>query len=175
LDQNVTQYVLQELLPAFENLDAQSAAILAFLKDKHIATEEALKPYLVQSSMASSVKWRAIRVRLEHLLAPVPKTTTEAAKKESQSPIAEGSEVGKGGETAKPNANAEPESAHPKSGADIERKTGREQNEASPKPSDVKQSQDAKSKAPATQKQPNRTSEKAVEDSKPQESAVRKS
>ena len=174
MDQNVTQYVLQELLPVFENLDAQSSAILAFLKDKHIATEEALKPYLVQSSMASSVKWRAIRVRLEHLLAPAPKTTTEAAKKESQSPRAEGSEVSKGGESAKPETSAEPESAQPKSGA--EPKTDGEQNEASAHPSYVKQSQDASSEDPTTEKQPDRTSEKAAaEDSKPRESAARRS
>jgi hypothetical protein len=108
VDQNVTDYLLQELLPAFEDLDAQSAAILSFLKDRGIATDEALKPYLEQAGMASSVKWRAVRARLAHLLAPPPKAATEVAKKEPETPKEEASKADNETKAGKPSADQGP-------------------------------------------------------------------
>ena len=59
----------QDLLPYFEALEAQSTAILQLLRDKQIATNEELDRYLDHAADASSVKWRAARVRMEHLFA----------------------------------------------------------------------------------------------------------
>jgi hypothetical protein len=92
MDDELNKYVLDELFPIFESLETQSAAILMFLKDKKIATDKKLAPYLEQAGNASSVKWRAARVRLEHLLSsathPPQKATERIAKpaepKESQ-------------------------------------------------------------------------------------------
>jgi hypothetical protein len=50
---------------------------LQFLKDKGIATDEELVPYLEQAATASNVKWRAGRLRIKHLLASAMRSTEE--------------------------------------------------------------------------------------------------
>jgi len=60
--------VFDELLPALEALDTKCEAILQFLKDKGIASEDDLAPYLEQAGNGSSVRWRVTRVRINHLL-----------------------------------------------------------------------------------------------------------
>jgi hypothetical protein len=67
LSDNPAQQVIEGLFPYFEGLETQTAAILQFLRDKGIATEEQLAPYLEQARTASGVKWRAARVRMEYL------------------------------------------------------------------------------------------------------------
>jgi hypothetical protein len=94
LDQNITDYLVQELLPALEDLDAKSAAILLFLKDRGMATDDALKPYMEQAAMGSSVRWRAVRARIEHLLA-APKSATGVAGKQAPKPKEKASDAGK--------------------------------------------------------------------------------
>jgi hypothetical protein len=155
VDQDVTNYVLQELLPAFENLDSHSAAILAFLKERGIATDEAMKPYFEQASLASSVKWRAIRARLEHLLAPSPKTTTEAAMKETEPPKEEGSETDKEAKAAEAGAKAESKPSESK---------------PEDRNKDSHQAQQQGQKA-AKDKSGDRRGEKAEKNSEPRESA----
>lgn len=62
--------VLNELFSHLERLETQSEAILQFLKEKKRVTEKQLAPYLEQAGNASNVKWRAARVRINHLLEP---------------------------------------------------------------------------------------------------------
>jgi hypothetical protein len=59
--------ILDDLIPTFEKLESRSLAILRFLKDKNIATEKELQPFLDQAANASEVEWRAARLRLRHL------------------------------------------------------------------------------------------------------------
>jgi hypothetical protein len=62
--------VLNELFSHLERLETQNAAILQFLKEKKRVTDKQLAPYLEQAGNASSVRWRAARVRIDHLLEP---------------------------------------------------------------------------------------------------------
>jgi hypothetical protein len=62
--------VLNELFSHLERLETQTEAILQFLKEKKRVTDKQLAPYLEQAGNASNVRWRAARVRIEHLLAP---------------------------------------------------------------------------------------------------------
>ncbi len=79
----VVKEILDALIPSFEALETQSAAVLQFLKEKGIATEDQLAPYLEQAANASNVRWRATRLRLEHLFSSVMKDAQKTAKKEA--------------------------------------------------------------------------------------------
>jgi hypothetical protein len=61
---------LNELFSHLEKLETQNEAILQFLKEKKRVTDKQLAPYLEQAGNASNVKWRAARVRINHLLEP---------------------------------------------------------------------------------------------------------
>ena len=84
MSENSIKQILSDLLPYFEALEAQSSAILQLLRDKQIATDSELTRYLEQAGDASSVKWRAARVRMEHLFAvssdPKGKAETETTQ-----------------------------------------------------------------------------------------------
>jgi hypothetical protein len=62
--------VLNELFSHLERLETQTEAILQFLKEKKRVTDKQLAPYLEQAGNASGVRWRAARVRINHLLEP---------------------------------------------------------------------------------------------------------
>jgi hypothetical protein len=84
MDHEVTEQILDEIVPRFQNLEAQSAAILQFLKDKGIASDNELVPYLEQAATASVVRWRAARLRIARLLASIEKSGEEAAKEQEK-------------------------------------------------------------------------------------------
>jgi hypothetical protein len=80
MDLSVAEQVLDELLPSFEALETHNEAILQFLKDKGIATDEQLAPYMEQARSASTIRWRAVRLRMNRLLTPVFKAAEKTAE-----------------------------------------------------------------------------------------------
>jgi hypothetical protein len=69
--------ILNELFSLLETLETQNGALLAYLKDRKLVNDKKLAPFLDQAGNAASVRWRAARARMEHLLAPPPKKSTE--------------------------------------------------------------------------------------------------
>ena len=52
----------------WELLETRSAAILLLLKDRGMARDEQLGPYLEEAANASNVKWVAARLRMKSVL-----------------------------------------------------------------------------------------------------------
>jgi hypothetical protein len=113
-DGNPIKEVLDDLFTLLESLETQNIAVLQFLKEQGIAPEDKLAPYLEQASAASSVKWRAARARMNYLLAPAPKKSSEPSEKERKDK--EPTRPGAGTDQGKPiNAKSpEPKSPEPK-------------------------------------------------------------
>jgi hypothetical protein len=112
--------VLDDLFTLLETLETQNIAVLQFLKDQGMATEETFAPYLERAGAASSVKWRAARARMTFLLAPAPKKSSEpekASKDKEAGPkeaktknvTAEGTQPGESDPKAAPDAAPERE------------------------------------------------------------------
>ena len=80
----VAQIVLDEVFPVLEALETQSGAILQFLKERGIAGDKDLATIMEQAANASSVRWRAARLRVDHLLSTAAQTEAPHEK----SPVA---------------------------------------------------------------------------------------
>jgi hypothetical protein len=90
---NPIKEVLDGLFTLLETLETQNAAVLEFLKDQGIATDEKLAAYFERAGSASSVKWRAARARMTYLLAPAPKKATDQKEQPAeQQPQGQGAE-----------------------------------------------------------------------------------
>jgi hypothetical protein len=72
--------IFDEMFTLLEDLETRSVAVLEYLKEQGGASGENLAPYLDRAAAASDVRWRAARARMDHLLAPKPKSTTEIEK-----------------------------------------------------------------------------------------------
>jgi len=70
MNSEAAKEIFNELFSHLERLEAQSEAILQFLKEKKRVTDKQLAPYLEQAGNASNVRWRAARVRINNLLEP---------------------------------------------------------------------------------------------------------
>jgi|HubBroStandDraft_4_1064222.scaffolds.fasta_scaffold54589_2 hypothetical protein len=114
--------VLDDLFALLETLETQNIAVVQFLKDQGIATNETFAPYLERAGAASSVKWRAARARMTFLLAPAPKKSTEPEKetkdKEAEAKEARTKNVKE--EEAQPR-ESDPKAAPPNDAAPTER------------------------------------------------------
>jgi hypothetical protein len=80
---NIVQEILHDLFSSMEALETQNTAILQFLKDKGIATDEELASHLEQAGNASSVRWRGVRVRADYLFSSAIKAAEQAGEKET--------------------------------------------------------------------------------------------
>jgi hypothetical protein len=89
MDEKLVQEILDGLFSSLEELETRTVAILQFLKDKGLASEEELAPHLEQAANASNVRWRAARVRINHLVSSAAKTPETVVKKEFASAAAE--------------------------------------------------------------------------------------
>jgi hypothetical protein len=85
---DLAKELLNELGSPLENLEAQQAALLQFLKDAGIVTEDQLAPYLTQSGKASNVRWRAARIRLERLFSAEEQRELQLAEKAQHQAVA---------------------------------------------------------------------------------------
>ena len=79
MNSEIADEILEELSSTLQRLDTQSAALLEFVKDKSIAKDDELAPYMERAAAASAVRWRATRVRMARLLASAEKTEQQAA------------------------------------------------------------------------------------------------
>src|SRR5216683_2636107 len=77
VDAKVMEEALNELFPALEALETQSGAIMQFLKERGIASDNDLAPFVERAANASSVRWRAARLRIDHLLSAAAKAAEE--------------------------------------------------------------------------------------------------
>src|ERR1700722_13603802 len=79
---NPIEEIFDEVFTLLQDLETRSVAVLEYLQEQGGVTDEKLTPYLARAAAASDVRWRAARARMEHLLAPKPKSATEVGKDE---------------------------------------------------------------------------------------------
>lgn len=72
-----SEQVFEELLPYLETLDAQIGAIVQVLKDKGLITSEEFAERVKKADMASDIRERGLRVRMEFLFSSAAKRSTE--------------------------------------------------------------------------------------------------
>ena len=109
MDENIAKEILNELLSSLEAVETQSAAILQFLKEKGLASDQELAPHLDQAEKASSVRWVAARARIDRLVSAAIK----ASEQKTQDPATTKQPEASG--SKEPERKKEKEEAKPKS------------------------------------------------------------
>jgi len=84
MDEKTMQEIFHEFISSLEALDTQNAAISQFLKDKGIAPQQELAPYLERAGNASSVRWLGTRVRIDYLFSSAVKEKEEKEEKDAE-------------------------------------------------------------------------------------------
>ena len=84
MNSEIANEILEELASTFQQLEARSAALWEFVKEKGIAKEDDLAPYMERAAAASAVRWRATQVRMAHLLASAEKAAEQAANRDQE-------------------------------------------------------------------------------------------
>ncbi|PYV60706.1 MAG: hypothetical protein DMG97_07515 [Acidobacteria bacterium] len=130
MDQGIVEQVLDELIPSFEALETQSAAVAQLLKDRGIAKDDQLAPYLEQAKSSSSIRWRATRLRMERILSSTTKTTEESTKQVAAEPK----------EKASPKPEEEARGQTPS--AELKKVRGKEQKKESEQPEETAKTKD---------------------------------
>lgn len=82
MDSEIANELLEELASALQPIEAQNAALLEFIREKGIAKDDELAPYLERAAAASAVQWRAMRVRMARLFASAEKKAEQAAERD---------------------------------------------------------------------------------------------
>lgn len=135
-NEKIMQEILHELFSSLEALDTQSTAILQFLQAKGIGSEADLAPYFEQAGSASSVRWRAVRVRIDYLIS----SALTAAERDDQK------------KTSKPNRE---EAKHPGTEPSRSQATEKDVQDAeSVAPNDKTEAKDISASSDETEKSP---------------------
>jgi hypothetical protein len=83
MDEKIVDEILDELFSSFEKSETDSVAILLLLKERGIASQEKLAPFIEEASRMSEVRWRAARVRMSALLKSAMKTPEQPAEQKT--------------------------------------------------------------------------------------------
>jgi hypothetical protein len=67
MNNNPAEQFFEEMLPYLERLDAQIGAVIQLLKDKGVTTDAEFARYVEKADLASDVRDRGLRVRMERL------------------------------------------------------------------------------------------------------------
>lgn len=78
------QEVLEELFSSLQALETKTGAIFQFLKERSIVSDKDLAPFWEKAANESNVRWRATRIRMNHLLSTVSKANDSPQEKSPQ-------------------------------------------------------------------------------------------
>lgn len=109
MDQAIVDEILEELSSTLQRVEAQSSAILELVKEKSIVKEDELAAYLERANAASSVRWRATRVRLEKLLSGMEKKQQQQDEERKRTERKHETAENDAGETAGQKTAAKPD------------------------------------------------------------------
>lgn len=80
MNEDAAREILKELFSSIGDLETRTSAIVQLMKDKGVATEEELAPYLEEASKATSVRWMAAQARMDRLISSALKTEEPEAQ-----------------------------------------------------------------------------------------------
>jgi hypothetical protein len=168
-DTTIADEILRELLSTLEAAAAQSAALIQFIKDKGIAKEDELAPYLEAAANASDVRSRATRLRMNSLIASALKSWEELIEKKIEQANRKDADVDRRGASAKASKQKPDESSKERAATQSGPKpeAPKAVAERAPKETAEKPSNEAGAKTPkeAAQKAPEQAAEKPEKES----------